>query len=286
MEKGIFCLGCSFTWGEGLYFYSGLADDILKPYHSFDVSQMREVYHEYRKKYRWPRLLANSLNSWEFTSDIGNGGANISHYIYCAHNKLLSGEIKYSDFDYFIWQFTDPLRDFPGGYERLETMDGDQTFEIVKEECKRQLLFMDRVLKEWEQRGVKVLTYSWWPELIQHPYYKENFEHRHVQLYTEDETPHDSLATIIYRGEEKILKETDETVTIHVDDDFFSGLGLTPPPNSHLGSTNVTRKKYTIKDDFYLKGFQKNDIHLNKQGHELVANSILKKIQTIEQNLI
>ena len=51
MEKGVLCLGCSYTWGESLYFYSGLADDILKRNHGFDVYQMREVYNCYRKKY-------------------------------------------------------------------------------------------------------------------------------------------------------------------------------------------------------------------------------------------
>ena len=264
MEKGVLCLGCSYTWGESLYFYSGLADDILKRNHGFDVYQMREVYNCYRKKYRWPRLLANELDSWEYTSDIGNGGANISHYQYCVHNQLLSGQIKYSDFNYFVWQFTDPLRDFPGGYERLETFSDDQVFDIVEEECTRQLLFIDRMCNEWEKRGVKVLTLSWWPELIEHPYYKKLFKNRDVKIYTE-KSKHDSFSEIIFRGSEIVVKETEDSVWLDVTND--NGIRKT-----------IKQKKYTIRDNYYLKGFQRNDVHFNKQGHKMLSDSILKKI--------
>ena len=40
MEKGIACLGCSYTWGEGLYFYSELEDLPFKEKHGFDIQTM------------------------------------------------------------------------------------------------------------------------------------------------------------------------------------------------------------------------------------------------------
>lgn len=256
MEKGILCLGCSYTWGEGLYFYSGLQELPFKENHSFEISEMREVYDVYRKKYRWPRLLANKLDSWEYTSDIGNGGANIQHYIYCVHEKLISGQIKYSDFDYFVWQFTDVMRDVPGGYEYLETLNPEQIFEKVEEECKRQLIFADRVLKKWESHGVKVYTFSWWDDLVKHEYYKKHFSKRHVDIEIENKK-YDSMSGFLKTGKEKVDRETESHVFL---DD------------------GTKRLKLCIKDDFYTKGFQKNDIHLNKLGHELVSNSIYKKI--------
>ena len=36
MSKGVVGIGDSFTWGEGLYFYSGLDELPIKPKHEFD----------------------------------------------------------------------------------------------------------------------------------------------------------------------------------------------------------------------------------------------------------
>ncbi len=117
---------------------------------------------------------------------------------------------------------------------------------------------------EWEKRGVKVLTLSWWPELIEHPYYKKLFKNRDVKIYTE-KSKHDSFSEIIFRGAEIVVKEEEDSVWLDVTDD--NGIRKV-----------IKQKKYTIRDDYYLKGFQRNDIHLNKQGHKMLSDSILKKI--------
>tara|TARA_B110000902_G_scaffold26298_1_gene28663 strand:- start:13 stop:852 length:840 start_codon:yes stop_codon:yes gene_type:complete len=274
MEKGIACLGCSYTWGEGLYFYSGLEGLPFKKNHGFNQSTMRPPFDLYRQKYRWPRLIANKLDSWEYTSDIGNGGSNIAHYSYCLQQPLIWGKIKYSDFDYLVWQFTDVMRDYPGGFHNTHSLQHEE-FEIAyKIEKQRMLKFAESVIKEWEQNGVTVLVWNWFDDFIDEDEYNEFFKNRHVPIHFEG---NDYFCLNYLIGEchddidlEKTKKGNLDDVTYKID----------------IGKMNTkTRKKLTIRDDFSEKELQKNDGHLNKLGNEIIADSIYRKIQQLKKQI-
>ena len=241
--KGVFCLGCSYTWGEGLYFYSGLDDIPFNEYHNFDMNDMRAPFHAYRKKYRWPRLISDKLDTWEYTSEIGNGGANIQHYNFCVHQNMAKGNIKYSDFSLFIWQITDPIRDMSGGYDLMNSglLSNEEVMTIVNDEVERQICFMDRMSKEWEARGVKVITFSWFDDIVNNLKYKELFKDRHMDI---------EYNGIVY--------------------DHFS-----PLINTH----ELNDPPITVRDDFYEKGYQKNDLHFNKLGHQIISDNIYRKLK-------
>ena len=53
MSKGIFGLGCSFMWGEGLYFYSNLDNLPFNEYHNYDFSKITNGMIQYKNKYRF-----------------------------------------------------------------------------------------------------------------------------------------------------------------------------------------------------------------------------------------
>lgn len=247
MKKGILFLGCSFTWGEGLYFYSGLADDILKENHYFIHKELRDCHHEFRKKYRFPRLVADALDTWEWTSDIGNGGSNMTHYNYVVHENLKWNNIKYEDFGLFVWQLTSPVRDYPGGYEKMAMFNDDEHKQIIEEEVKTHILYVNRIAKEFERRGIKVLILSWPKDYEIHPDCPQEFKDRMVHFEFEGNT---------YRNLDELIRKHP------IKDDA----GYNIPPIS-------------IMDDFGPKGYQKNDSHLNLRGHEIVKEGILKKLE-------
>jgi len=81
--------GCSFTWGQGLYYYSNLST--LKeplPDH-YDSSLVTSSHIEYMKTIRYPRLVAEHFNTFEYVHP-KNGGSNHSAVAWwddCFNNK-------------------------------------------------------------------------------------------------------------------------------------------------------------------------------------------------------
>ena len=66
--NGIVFLGCSFTWGQGLYFYSGL-DTLKLPDNEYMFNQ-NEVTHAhimYKNKFRFARLVADEFKTFELS---------------------------------------------------------------------------------------------------------------------------------------------------------------------------------------------------------------------------
>lgn len=256
MSKGILGIGCSFTWGESLYFYSDLEDLPLGENHNFDSRKVRNSMIQYKNKHRFLRIVADELDTWEYTSDKLNGGCNIETYFFTLHSEFIKNTLKKNDFKLVVWQITDPFRDSPLGtdyIQKLTSIPGDDWEEryeyqtkLLNSEVERQLHFIDRRCKEFEDLGCKVVTFSWWKEFYEHKLYQKNFKERHVPLYF---------------GNKKVNYFND---LIWDDSDPSS-------ENYNIG--------ITVANDFMEMGLQKNDKHFNKKGHKYVADSILKKLK-------
>lgn len=77
VAKGIMFAGCSFTWGQGLYYYSNLPT-IQEPLPDhYDPNLVTRAHHEYKKRCRYPRLVADHFDTWEVVHPM-NGGSNQS----------------------------------------------------------------------------------------------------------------------------------------------------------------------------------------------------------------
>ncbi len=76
VTKGIIFAGCSFTWGQGLYYYSSLPT-LLEGTNTFDPSLLTDSHVEFMKTVRYPRLVANHFNTFEYV-DARNGGSHAS----------------------------------------------------------------------------------------------------------------------------------------------------------------------------------------------------------------
>jgi hypothetical protein len=66
-KKSIISVGCSFTWGQGLWVYEPNHPQPTYSEFVFENKQPTEEGKEYRKQLRWPKLVSNHFN----TIDIG-----------------------------------------------------------------------------------------------------------------------------------------------------------------------------------------------------------------------
>jgi hypothetical protein len=118
--------GCSFTWGQGLHYYSAL--DSLKedPSYGYFEGNHSIVHHLFREKWRWCSQVAQHFDTVALTH-YNNGGANDQIVEYWdnsfrvseevpvkSFNKLKSHDltrpVSYSDFSHFVFQFTSWMR--------------------------------------------------------------------------------------------------------------------------------------------------------------------------------
>lgn len=73
--KGLVFGGCSFTWGQGLYYYSSLPR-LQEPEnaYSYDAKLLTKSHILYKDSIRYPRLVANHFDTFEVFK-LGNGGS-------------------------------------------------------------------------------------------------------------------------------------------------------------------------------------------------------------------
>lgn len=186
ITKGILGIGCSFMWGEGLYFYNTLLQNTpkLKRSHEFDgTDALSESHIKFKDKNRFLQIVSDKYGMWNI-SNSGNGGSNVRN-IQDYVNKYLSEStpISLTDFDLIIYQFTSPDRDF---INQRRTEEGWITGDPMPIE--EQIEFINDEITKWESFGIKVVTFSWYPEFPNHPLYQKYFKDRHLNIEVDGET--------------------------------------------------------------------------------------------------
>jgi hypothetical protein len=114
--------GCSFTWGQGLWYYSALDSLIEDIDYGYEPGIRNAVHHKFRQKWRWPNKVADHFGTVDVTH-FQNGGANdqiVEYWSTCFKNdrpvqvRSFDGRrktdttepINYSDVSHFVFQFT------------------------------------------------------------------------------------------------------------------------------------------------------------------------------------
>jgi predicted small secreted protein len=124
--KGMIFAGCSFTWGQGLYYYSNLNHIPTMEEWSFDYKLMTDALINFKNTLRYPRLVANHFNTFEVCKDTNGGSDELSikliEKLFCEYNncdnKTLMGSYDYltkqnyhyDDIEYVIYQTTQLAR--------------------------------------------------------------------------------------------------------------------------------------------------------------------------------
>ncbi len=77
VNKCILFAGCSFTWGQGLYFYSGLPSLVEQPWNTYNHLLVNHTQIEQAARLRYPRLVADYFGTAEVVDRV-NGGSHQS----------------------------------------------------------------------------------------------------------------------------------------------------------------------------------------------------------------
>ena len=108
--KGILFGGCSFTWGQGLYFYSDL-NRLVYPIneYTYNDNSVNDAHRKYRDTLRYPRLVANHFNTFEITKD-SNGGREEDSFDFLNNIFNINETHKFEEIEYIILQTSIPTR--------------------------------------------------------------------------------------------------------------------------------------------------------------------------------
>jgi hypothetical protein len=179
VTKGILGIGCSFMWGEGLYYYSNLSNTPrLTETHKFPGTDvLSEAHIKFKDKHRFLQLVSDEYNTWNI-SNVGNGGSNVRNIEDYVNGYLTkSNSIRLTDFNLIIYQFTSHDRDYLNPYTNKR---GYLTGDVMPIET--QIEIANNTMTYWESLGIKVVTISWFDEFPNHPLYKEYFKDRHIDI--------------------------------------------------------------------------------------------------------
>jgi hypothetical protein len=267
--KGLLFGGCSFTWGQGLYFYSDLPDLYYPKPYEYHGDKVTDAQLKFKDTLRFPRLVANHFNTFE-TFKIHNGGSEDETFsffenIFDKERKhvmtyLSTEKYDYTDFDYIIIQLSQLFRNrfyfqldgrecftnvSPrsnyGDYELLLKWmkDNNKTYDDWQKELSEiQHKRLVKELKFYEEKGIKTKILSWEGDMI--PYIKNDtfLNQRFIPLVYKDKT-YDTI---------KEMQTNNEELYIEYDYEFF---GQNTP----------------------------KDHHPSKMCHRVIADNIIKSIE-------
>ena len=68
VKKGMVFAGCSFTWGQGLYFYSNMPNLDYENANFYPSCKITDAHIRYKDAIRFPRLVANHFETFEIVA--------------------------------------------------------------------------------------------------------------------------------------------------------------------------------------------------------------------------
>ena len=271
--KGIIFAGCSFTWGQGLYFYSDLPDVPKMGDSDFHETKLKDSHIRFKDTIRFSRLVANYFNTFEVVKKT-NGGSDYESIDFV--NNILTGKTvnytyKSNDFDYLVFK--------PNEFDYLIF----QTSQIVRN--KFQFEYNGKTYninvpgKHHTYTDNEIMFLNWLTESgITYDQWYESFK---IQVINKIK---DFLISVEEKGiKTKILLWQDDLINLVEDDTFLSerfiilhNEGKTYKCIDYLIKMN---RGMTIKTDHENLIDPPHDNHPSKKCHQIIANSIIKNIK-------
>ncbi len=244
--KGIVFAGCSFTWGQGLYYYSKL-DTLREPLpNAYRPDYVTPAHRRFMYSFRWPRLVANHFKTFEVVQ-LQNGGSEDSSlgfikqvFNITSDNKhYINENFSYSEIEYVIIQTSQPNRnnyqynhkgkDREFGVNNVgdkldfyEWLIEDKKWTI--DEWYQHLVYTEYhkikdMMQFLEDKGVKTKILCWEPDYLHLIQSDEWTNERFIKLYYGDKQ-YESI---------RVMMNENKGLTINEDVDFFE----TPPQDHH-----------------------------------------------------
>lgn len=196
VTKGMVFAGCSFTWGQGLYYYSGM-DTLQEPPPNHYKHELVSLAHErFMESVRFPRLVANHFKSFELCQPF-NGGASYSIHEWWNKSFLPKDNptknkanfdytiptYNYSEVSHVFYQFTQwhraqsnfrpdghPITHCDAwqsvGFNDWLTTQGITLNEYERRSRKKEIEDVKEFLMNFSDRGIKVYVMSWPTDIV------------------------------------------------------------------------------------------------------------------------
>ncbi len=269
VKKGILFAGCSFTWGQGLYYYSNMSTLKEPPPDAYNATLVTDAHNNFRKTLYYPRLVANHFNTFEVVK-IENGGSEVTSFDYmkCAFGLMgpiynyIQQTFSFDEIEYIVFQTSQPQRntyyyDFKyadGNIEKCEfrTFSPETHNKFYRylveqkkctfddwfaEHCKDWFNKIKQQLQVYENKGIKTFVLNW--------------EEDYMSFYKDDEWMSNRLITFEYNGK---------------------------PYNTIRTMMNQNRHLHINADKEYFEETPK-DHHPSKECHRIIADAVIKKIE-------
>jgi hypothetical protein len=265
--KGIIFAGCSFTWGQGLYFYSDFDDVIKSGDNNFKPENITDAHFKFKNILYFPRLVSNHFNTFEIVKKT-NGGSdensiNFVNNLFKNNSDNFNGNFEYGDFDYLILQTSQIGRNkFNFTYKGIEySINVPINGSVWNSE-------EEKLLLEWfVENG---LNYNEWFNL----FIKQIFEKiKNFLIFYESV----GIKT-------KILCWHDELLPLIKNDEFvskrFVPLVYENKKYECISYLVNTQKGMLISNDFNNLTDPPMDNHPSRKCHQIIANNIINSIET------
>jgi hypothetical protein len=299
--KGLVFAGCSYTWGQGLYFYSDL--NHLPKFEDwvYDYSLMTDALIKYKDTIRYPRLVANHFKTFEVCK-VTNGGSDLTsiNFLKKIFDKygspvdddghlrscvwLSTENYHFDDIEYVIFQTTQPYR------SKFKIKYKNKNYFVYPNSDLNKVsvvMGLNDIGEEYVMEdGIDTIFYNW---LMENNYQVEDFLKMHLEYWTNEIKTY--LIFLEKKGiKTKILNWTNDYSDIMSKDDFCSKRIINLEYGNKTYKTisdlqNSDLQKFTIANDTH--GFNgvkpeeaKTDYHPSKYCHEILSKNIIKSIES------
>lgn len=277
VTKGMIFAGCSFTWGQGLYYYSNMSTLEEPPPNHYKVDLVKDTHIEYMKSIRFPRFVANHFNTFELCQP-WNGGASYSIHDWwrrCFMDKTDPEKHKgnhpsapptynYEDVSHVFYQFTQWTR--ATSFTKLDSMyevthndvinnpifpqwllDNNLTLDkYIAQGKRKEIQDVKEFLQTFTDKGIKVYVMSWPMDL--------------VEYIDQDDWLRSRMIKFDYNGNNYPSLE-------HMMLDKY---------NQFRGYTNPELTIYWDVNEFEVTP---GDLHPSKKCHRVIADNIIKHLE-------
>lgn len=276
--KSILFAGDSFTWGEGLQYYSGQKDVFFPKTHKFYPKLLSDSQMQFIINNRFPELVSNYFNT-KNTVRADNGGSNDWSL------NFIKKQENINEYSHIIYQFTDVYR------EEFEfTYEGEDIKIYVDDIIQNRYLNPNLKFKTSDKYLDRKKNYDQFFE-----YYQTNFKSiEEFELYfikqslakiKKELIQHIANGIIVY-----FLNWRTNYTPVLLKDKFFSKRLI---QFNYLNEiyydleTMCNEDRPELSNQYVFRTFKVliSDGHPSLLGHKIIAENIIKKIGIIEEEL-
>ena len=233
--KGMIFAGCSFTWGQGLYYYSNLPTLKEPAPFLYDGDLVEQSHIKFMESVRFPRLVANHFKTFEMVHPVNGGSHQVAiswwEKSFAGKKEAGTSKLDYSDISCLVFQCTQWHRNFfefeyqgekfniacHKVYEKpyseiFSKWLIEQNLSLTEWEnfhIKNNIDMIKPFLQEVEQHGIKTVVLTWPEENVEYikndPWLYERF----MRIDYKDKT-YDSMYQLMWdEGNNELVISTD-----------------------------------------------------------------------------